>query len=119
MSFFFKCDDTKCKYGRLGHQRVVCYKLHIAKEGLQGEIDKVNDCCSKWKVDINTKITKITIFNKRGNKLIKSKYYVKGKLLENVKTYKFGIYYIGKTMLVCTNYWKIVHKSEPSNFCTK
>ena len=86
--FFLKYDVTKGKYCRLRYQRAVCYELHTTKESLQEQIDKVNDFCTKWKVDINTKNTKIMIF-KRGNKLIKSNFYVKGKLLENVKTYKY------------------------------
>ena len=62
--------------------------LSDTKEGLQEQIDKISHFCTEWKLDVNIKKTKIMIFN-RGNKWIKSNFYIKDKLLENVKTFKY------------------------------
>ena len=58
------------------------------KNGLQKQIDKLLIFCAKWKLDINVKKTKVMVSN-RGNKLIKSKFYINNVLLENVKTFKY------------------------------
>ena len=57
------------------------------KEGLQSQIDKLCEYCVKWKLNINTKKTKIMIFN-RGNSLIKASFYINNVAIENVKTMK-------------------------------
>ena len=43
--------------------------LSRSKEDLQKKIDILHEYCMKWKLNINTKKTKIMVFN-RGNKLI-------------------------------------------------
>ena len=62
--------------------------LSDTKKGLQKQIDKLLLFCTKWKLEINIKKTKIMIFN-RGNKIIKSDFYVNNTLIENVKTFKY------------------------------
>ena len=62
--------------------------LSESKEGLQKQIDKVENYCSKWKLQINNKKTKIMIFN-RGNRLINSQFHTKNAKLENVKEFKY------------------------------
>ena len=62
--------------------------LSETKDGLQKQIDKLHIFCAKWKLDINVKKTKVMVFN-RGNRLIKSKFYINNVLIENVKTFKY------------------------------
>ena len=62
--------------------------LSETKEGLQRQIDKLCEYCKKWKLNINSKKTKIMIFN-RGNRLIKSDFYVDNTIIDNVKTMKY------------------------------
>ena len=62
--------------------------LSDTKEGLQKQINKLLTFCTKWKLDVNVKKTKVMIFN-RGNKLIKSDFHINNTLIENVKTFKY------------------------------
>ena len=62
--------------------------LSDTKDGLQNQINKLNAFCVNSKLEANVKKTKIMIFN-RGNKLIKSEFYINNKLIENVKTFKY------------------------------
>ena len=62
--------------------------LSETKEGLQQQINKLSDFCVKWKLDVNTKKTKIMVFN-RGNNLIKSEFYINNIILQNVKIFKY------------------------------
>ena len=62
--------------------------LSDTKDGLQNQINKLNAFCVNSKLKANVKKTKIMIFN-RGNKLIKSEFYINNKLIENVKTFKY------------------------------
>ena len=58
------------------------------REGLQKLINKINDFCTERKLSVNTKKTKVMVFN-RGNKLIKANMFCNTVLLENVKTFKY------------------------------
>ena len=58
------------------------------KEGLQHQIDSLQDYCKKWKLSINTAKTKSMVFN-RGNRLIKTVFNIEGSPIENVKTFKY------------------------------
>jgi len=58
------------------------------KEGLQQHIDNLQEYCQKWKLNVNIKKTKSMVFN-RGNKLIKSSFYVGDTAIENVKSFKY------------------------------
>ncbi len=62
--------------------------LSETKEGLQSQIDKLCDYCTKWKLKVNIKKTKIMTFN-RGNRFIKSDFYINNVAIENVKTMKY------------------------------
>ena len=62
--------------------------LSESKENLQKQIDKLENYCSKWKLQINNKKTKVMIFN-RGNKLINTKFHTKTAELQNVKEFKY------------------------------
>ena len=62
--------------------------LSESKEGLQKQIDELENYCSKWKLQINNKKTKIMIFN-RGNRLINTQLHTKISKLENVKEFKY------------------------------
>jgi hypothetical protein len=62
--------------------------LSETKEGLQSQIDKLSDYCTKWKLKVNIKKTKIMIFN-RGNRFIKSDFDINNVAIENVKTMKY------------------------------
>ena len=59
-----------------------------SKEGLQLQIDSLAKYCRKWKLKVNTKKTKCIIFN-RGNKPLKSDFYVDGNKIECVKTFTY------------------------------
>ena len=56
--------------------------------GLQNCLNKLDRYCELWCLDINIDKTKTIIFNKCG-KLLPYKFYFNGKLIENVKTYKY------------------------------
>ena len=62
--------------------------LSETKEGLQKLIDKVNDFCIERSLTVNSKKTKVMVFN-RGNKLVKADIFCNAALLENVKTFKY------------------------------
>ena len=62
--------------------------LSETKEGLQKQIDKLAKYCSKWRLQINNKKTKVMIFN-RGNKMINTNFHTNNTKLENVKTFKY------------------------------
>ena len=59
-----------------------------SKEGLQRQIDTVQEYCQTWKLEINIKKTKTMVFN-RGNKIIKADFNVDGTKIENVKTFRY------------------------------
>lgn len=62
--------------------------LSETNEGLQAQINKLNDYCEKWKLEINEKKSKVMIFN-RGNKLIKSEIRINKTPVEHVKNFKY------------------------------
>ena len=62
--------------------------LSDSKNGLQKQIEKLENYCSKWKLEINNKKSKTMIFN-RGNKLINTEFYTKKAKLENVKEFNY------------------------------
>ena len=62
--------------------------LSETNEGLQAQINKLNDYCEKWKLEINEKKSKVMIFN-RGNKLIKSEIRINKTPVEHVKIFKY------------------------------
>ena len=59
-----------------------------SKEGLQRQIDTLQEYCQKWKLKINTDKTKTMVFN-RGNKIINANFKVDNSPIENVKRFKY------------------------------
>ena len=64
-----------------------------SEDQLQKNISLLNDYCANWKLEINIKKTKTIVFN-RGNKLCKTRIYLKNKLIECVKEFKYLGFYI-------------------------
>ena len=62
--------------------------LSESKEGLQKQIGKLENYCTKWRLQINEKKTKVMILN-RGNKLINTAFHTTNASLENVKKFKY------------------------------
>ena len=58
--------------------------LSESKEDLQKQIGNLKNYCTKWRLQINEKQTKVMIFN-RGNKLINTNFHTTNATLENVK----------------------------------
>ena len=58
------------------------------KEGLQRQIDCLDNYCQKWKLTINIKKTKSMVFN-RGNKLINTTFHIRGYPTGNVKSFTY------------------------------
>ena len=56
---------------------------------LQKCITKLEQYCTKWKLEVNLKKTKVMIFNKQGSLIKKHKFFYKNKILENTKEYKY------------------------------
>ena len=56
-----------------------------SREDLQNQIDKLGTFCSKWRLTINVKKSKVMVFN-RGNKLLNANIKINGEELESVKT---------------------------------
>ena len=59
-----------------------------SKTGLQNALNKLAIFCKEWDMELNTKKTKIVIFNK-GSRLLKETFTFNDELLENCKTYKY------------------------------
>ena len=59
-----------------------------SKEGLQSQIDTLQDYCQKWKLKINNNKTKTMVFN-RGNKIINTNFNIENSPIENVKTFTY------------------------------
>ena len=59
-----------------------------SKEGLQNCLNKIENYCNQWCLQINITKTKIVIFNKSG-KIIKQSFTLNGEILENVQAYKY------------------------------
>ena len=62
--------------------------LSDSKDGLQKQVDKLSSFCSKWKLTINIRKTKVVVFN-RGNRPINVTIKVNEKPLECVKSVKY------------------------------
>ena len=59
-----------------------------SREDLQKQMDKLENYCKQWKLEINNKKTKVMIFN-RGNKLINNTFVFKNVRIETVKIFKY------------------------------
>ena len=63
--------------------------MSTSKNGLQNCLNKLETYCDKWKLEINTKKTKIMLFNKQGSLIKKHKFTFNQKNIENVREYKY------------------------------
>ena len=59
-----------------------------SKIGLQNALNKLYMFCKEWDMELNTKKTKIVIFNK-GSRILNETFTFDDKLLENCKTYRY------------------------------
>ena len=62
--------------------------LSRSEKGLQNALNRLNDYCKDWKLNINMEKTKIIVFNKSG-KIIKNNLNIDNRKIENVKTYRY------------------------------
>ena len=56
---------------------------------LQKCISNLEQYCTKWKLEVNLKKTKIVIFNKQGSLIKKHIFFFKKQIIENTKQYKY------------------------------
>ena len=63
--------------------------LALTKEGLKEKINKMEQFCQKWGLEVNISKTKIMIFNKPGATIKKYKFFFKSKEIESVKQYTY------------------------------
>ena len=67
--------------------------LSTSASGLQEKLNKLNDFCQDWCLEVNVIKTKVLIFNKLG-RLLDSKFYFKETCLENVRHYRYlGVHF--------------------------
>ena len=59
--------------------------ISAIKEGLQNQLNVVNEYCSDWKLTLNTEKTKTIIFNKTGATLKKHQINYGGELIKTVR----------------------------------
>ena len=65
---------------------VIMSTCHVS---LQKCITNLEKYCTKWKLEVNLKKTKIVIFNKQGSLIKKHKFLYKKQLLQNTREYKY------------------------------
>ena len=63
--------------------------ISTTKEGLQNQLNVVNEYCSDWKLTLNTEKTKTIIFNKTGATLKKHQINYGGELIKTVKYFSY------------------------------
>ena len=68
--------------------------ISLSEVELQGILNKLEEFCVVWKLEIHTKKTKCMVFN-RGNRLCKANILMNGKVIENVKHFKYLGFTIG------------------------
>ena len=88
------------------------------KEGLQKQMDKINAFCTKWKLDINNKKTKIMVFN-WGSWLINAQFYIINTQIENVKTFKYLGFTISENNCSFIPTIDPKYKGQPNDCCIK
>ena len=63
--------------------------MSTSKNGLQHCLNELDLYCDKWKLQINTKKTKVVLFNRQGSLIKKHKFHFKQKDIEIVREYKY------------------------------
>ena len=89
--------------------------LSESKEGLQKQIDKLENYCQKWRLQINIKKNKSMIFN-GGNKLINSTFHTSNAVLENVKYFKYLGFCMSAKTAISRQQWKILVSKLPEQY---
>ncbi len=103
-------DDT-CNPASLHNKPVSCLMfaddlvlISLSISGLQTSLNKLEEYCTKWNLNINHNKTKIIIFNKAGHCLRHIKFSVNGQLLEVCSSYM----YLGVIFTPCGSFTKAV-----------
>ena len=80
----------------IGNTEISCLKyaddliiMSNSPISLQKCIKSLEMYCTKWKLEVNLKKTKIMIFNKQGSLIKKHKFFYQDKIIENKKEYKY------------------------------
>jgi len=80
----------------VGNENISCLKyaddliiMSTSPTSLQKCITKLEEYCTRWKLEVNLKKTKIMIFNKQGSLIKKHCFYYKKKIIPNTKEYKY------------------------------
>jgi hypothetical protein len=88
--------DKECNPAQLYNLAVQCLLfaddlvlLSETPEGLQRSLDKLNEYCKKWLLEINPDKTKIVIFNKAGRTIKDHKFNYNGYNIESVGSYTY------------------------------
>ena len=63
--------------------------LSLSCDGLQNSLDKLKVCCNKLHLELNTTKTKIIVFNTTGRLLKGYRFSYTGKILEQVREFKY------------------------------
>ena len=56
---------------------------------LQKYITNLEEYCTKWKLEVNLKKTKIIVFNKQGSLIKKYKFFFKKQIIQSTREYKY------------------------------
>ena len=76
--------------------------LSISGDGLQNSLDKLKVYCYKWYLELNTTKTTIIVFNTTGRLLKRYRFPYNGKILEQVREFKYlGTTLSGTVNLMC------------------
>ena len=80
----------------IGNTKISCLKyaddlviMSTCPVSLQKCITKLEQYCTKWRLEVNLKKTKVVIFNKQGSLIKKHKFFYKKQLLQNTREYKY------------------------------
>ena len=80
----------------IGNSEISCLKyaddliiMSTSPTSLQKSIANLEQYCTKWKLEVNLKKTKIMIFNKQGSLIKKYKFYYRNKIIQNTREYKY------------------------------
>ena len=63
--------------------------IPTTKDGLQNQLNVLNDYCSDWTLTVNAEKTKTVIFNKTGATLKKHQIHYDGELIKTVKYFSY------------------------------
>ena len=81
---------------KIGNTNVSCLKyaddliiMSTSPHSLQKCMKNLEEYCTKWKLEVNLKKTKVMIFNKQGSLIKKHKFFYNGQIIQNTKEYKY------------------------------